>query len=282
MNYQYLLRQIYTTEKSESQKTTIIENPYELDPRELKSINSSYDLSVLNTSIPAQEIVEMVQNAIVNDRKFQGKEKGIRILFYGLSGSGKTQLAHYIADAIGKKLLCKNASDILGMLVGESEKNIAKAFEEAKKQKKILLFDEVDSFFRERSYASQSWEITQVNEFLTQMEKFEGIVICTTNLRNIMDKAMQRRFHIMVEFKALKEEGVESLLGKYFPHFNFNEEDIRRISRFQSATPGDFGNLSSRLRFMNQEKVTETYITDELCKMQKEKELGKRSIGFSD
>ena len=168
------------------------------------------------------------------------------------------------------------------MLVGESEKNIAKAFEEAKKQKKILLFDEVDSFFRERSYASQSWEITLVNEFLTQMEKFEGIVICTTNLRNIMDKAMQRRFHIMVEFKALKDEGVESLLGKYFPHFDFSEEDIRRISRFQSATPGDFGNLFSRLRFMNQEKVTETYITDELCKMQEEKEFGKRSIGFSD
>ena len=282
MNYQYLLRQIYSTKESESQKTTIIENPYELDSREQKSINSSYDLSVLNTSIPAQEIVEMVQNAIVNDMKSQGKEKGIRILFYGLSGTGKTNLAHYIADAIGKKLLCKNASDILGMYVGESEKNIAKAFEEAKRQRKILLFDEVDSFFRERSYASQSWEITQVNEFLTQMEKFEGIVICTTNFRNIMDKAMQRRFHIMVEFKALKDEGVESLLGKYFPQFDFNEEDIRRISRFQSATPGDFGNLSSRLRFMNQKKVNEKYITDELCKMQEEKELGKRSIGFSD
>lgn len=282
MNYQYLLRQIYDKPESQKEETSVIENPYDLDSHERKSVNSSYDLSVLNTSIPAQEIVEMVQNAIVNDRKSQGKEKGIRILFYGLSGSGKTNLAHYIADTIGKKLLCKNASDILGMLVGESEKNIAKAFEEAKKQKKILLFDEVDSFFRERSYASQSWEITQVNEFLTQMEKFEGIVICTTNLRNIMDKAMQRRFHIMVEFKALKDEGVESLLGKYFPQFDFNEEDIKRISRFQSATPGDFGNLSSRIRFMNQKKVTETYITDELCKMQEEKELGKRSIGFRD
>ena len=282
MNYQYLLRQIYDKSESQKEETTVIENPYDLDSREQKSVNSSYDLSVLNTSIPAQEIVGMVQNAIANDRKSHGKEKGIRILFYGLSGSGKTNLAHYIAESLGKGIITKNASDILGMLVGESEKNIAKAFEEAKKQKKILLFDEVDSFFRERSYASQGWEITQVNEFLTQMEKFEGIVICTTNLRNIMDKAMQRRFHIMVEFKALKNEGVESLLGKYFPHFDFNEEDIRRISRFQSATPGDFGNLSSRLRFMNQKKVTEKYITDELCKMQEEKELGKRSIGFRD
>lgn len=282
MNYQYLLRKIYSTKESESQKTTIIENPYELDSHEQKSINSSYDLSVLNTSIPAQEIVEMVQNAIINDRKSQSNEKGIRILFYGLSGTGKTNLAHYIAESLGKGIITKNASDILGMFVDESEKNIAKAFEEAKEQKKILLFDEVDSFFRERSYASQIWEITQVNEFLTQMEKFEGIVICTTNLRNIMDKAMQRRFHIMVEFKALKDEGVQSLLGKYFPHFDFNEEDIRRILRYQSATPGDFGNLSSRLRFMNHEKVTETYISDELCKMQEEKEYGKRRIGFND
>ena len=282
MNYQYLMRQIYSTEKSESTNSAVIENPYELDTREHKSINSSYDLSVLNTSISAQEIVEMVQNAIINDRKSQSNEKGIRILFYGLSGAGKTNLAHFIAESLGKGIITKNASDILGMFVGESEKNIAKAFDEAKKQKKILLFDEVDSFFRERAYASQSWEITQVNEFLTQMEKFEGIVICTTNLRNLMDKAMQRRFQIMVEFKALKNEGVQSLLGKYFPHFDFNEEDIRRISRFQSATPGDFGNLSSRLRFMNQEKVTETYITDELCKMQEEKEFGKSSIGFSD
>lgn len=282
MNYQYLLRQIYFTEESESIKSTIIENPYELDSREQESINSSYDLSVLNTSIPAQEIVQMVQNAIANDRKSKNKEKGIRILFYGLSGAGKTNLAHYIADSLGKGVITKNASDILGMFVGESEKNIAKAFADAKKQKKILLFDEVDSFFRERSYASQSWEITHVNEFLTQMEHFDGIVICTTNLRNIMDKAMQRRFHIMVEFKALRDEGVQRLLVKYFPQFDFNEEDIRKISKYQSATPGDFGNISSRLRFMNQEKVTETYITDEICKMQEEKEYGKRSIGFNN
>ncbi|WP_039924983.1 ATP-binding protein, partial [Treponema sp. JC4] len=260
----------------------IIENPYDIESCKKKTSDSSYDLSVLNTSIPAQEIVEMVQNAIANDMKSQGNEKGIRILFYGLSGAGKTNLAHYIADSLGKGVITKNASDILGMFVGESEKNIAKAFDDAKKQKKILLFDEVDSFFRERSYASQSWEITQVNEFLTQMEQFDGIVICTTNLRNIMDKAMQRRFHIMVEFKSLKEEGVESLLGKYFPKLNFNEEDIRKISKYQSATPGDFGNISSRLRFMNLEKVTETYITDEICKMQEEKEYGKRSIGFNN
>ena len=90
-------------------------------------------------------------------------------------------------------------------------------------------------------------------------------------------KAVQRYIDIVDNIKF-----VGFRCGNLGFFYDFNEEDIRRISRFQSATPGDFGNLSSRLRFMNQEKVTETYLTDELCKMQEEKEFGKRSIGFSD
>ena len=104
------------------------------------------------------------------------------------------------------------------------------------------------------------------------------------NLFNITWKNEKDEVNKIVLPKELTgvDANIVVLLGKYFPQFDFKEEDIRRISRFQSATPGDFGNLSSRLRFMNQEKVTETYITDEICKMQEEKEYGKRSIGFSD
>ena len=280
MNYQYLLRQIYDKPELQKEETVIIENLFEKEEVEKSSVNPTYDLSVLNTSLSADEIVEMVQNAIAIDCKAYGSQQGIRILFYGVSGAGKTNLAHYIADSIGRKLLCKNASDILGMYVGESEKNIANAFSEAKKANKVLLFDEVDSFFRDRTLASQRFEITETNEFLTQMENYDGIVICTTNLREIMDKAMQRRFHIMVEFKALKAEGVETLLGKYFPQFEFDNNVIQSLCRYDSVTPGDFGNISSRLRFMRPEKVTSEYIIQELCKAQEEKEYGKKTVGF--
>lgn len=272
MNYQYLLRQIYDKPELQKDSTVIIENPFEEKEGNKSSANSAYYLSILNTSLPADEIVEMVQNAIANDRKTCCGQQGIRILFYGLSGAGKTNLAHYLADSIGRKLLCKNASDILGMYVGESEKNIANAFAEAKKANKVLLFDEVDSFFRERTLASQRFEITETNEFLTQMENYDGIVICTTNLRGIMDKAMQRRFHIMVEFKALKTEGVVTLLSKYFPQFEFDDNAIQSLCKYGSVTPGDFGNIASRLRFMRQEKITNDYIIRELCKVQEEKE----------
>ena len=99
---------------------------------------------------------------------------------------------------------------------------------------------EADSFFSDRKNAERNFERTQVNEFLTQLEEFPGIVICTTNLRNIMDPAMLRRFHITVDFKALTEEGVKKLLDKFFNDYAFSEKLIHRLCAYDSVTPGDF------------------------------------------
>ena len=169
------------------------------------SVDSSYDCSVLNTSIDANKIAKMVKNA----QKFaannqMGKNSAIRMLFYGVSGTGKTEFARYLSDILGKKILLKRASDIFDKYVGGTESNIAEAFAEAAEKDQILLFDEADSFFSDRNNAVRNWERTQVNEFLTQMEEFPGILICTTNLKNIMDKATLRRFHITVEFNPLQ------------------------------------------------------------------------------
>ena len=136
------------------------------------------------------------------------------MLFYGLSGTGKTEFARYISSCLGKDILLKRASDILDKYVGESEKHIKDAFQEAEATNSILLFDEADSFFADRNSVHNSWERTQVNEFLTQMEEFGGILICTTNLKQIMDSAMNRRFHMIVEFKSLTENGIECMLKR--------------------------------------------------------------------
>ena len=120
-----------------------------------------------------------------------------------------------------------------------------------------------------------------VNEFLTQMEEFSGILICTTNLRQIMDPAMQRRFHILAEFKALRREGILKLLESFFSSYTFSEELISLLARYDTVTPGDFGSLSGKLRFMPQNKTTPQLIIDELCKIQEEKESNCRGIGFA-
>ena len=248
------------------------------------SVKGSYDLSVLNTSIDACEIVEMLKSAEAYKKENQNNEssEGVRMLFYGLSGTGKTELARYISTVLGKPLLLKRCSDLLGPFVGQTERLIAEAFEEAEATDSILLFDEADSFFADRTKANQQWERTQVNEFLTQMEEFSGICICTTNLRKIMDPAMQRRFHIISEFKALAKDGITSLLKSFFCNYKFNDLQIKNLVKYNSVTPGDFGSLKSRIRFVSKEKLDSDYIINELVKIQDEKQKnGGGQIGFA-
>ena len=269
-----------------SVKSVLKENALLLNgkSRMRESVSQNYDLSVLNASMNPEHIVKMVENARAYARESCGakdSKNGIRMLFYGVSGTGKTEFARYIADRLGSKILLKRASDILSKWVGEAEQNIRDAFDEAERTDSILLFDEADSFFSDRKNSQHSWERTQVNEFLTQMEEFSGILICTTNLKNIMDPAMNRRFHIISEFKPLDSKGINTLLKRYFGRFSFDEENIRRLDRLSTVTPGDFGVLEGRIRFMDKDLCTESYIIEELCKIQEEKNGGEHHIGFA-
>lgn len=245
------------------------------------TVKTEYDPNVLNASMNPLRIVEMVQNAAKFAEKNKGTESGIRMLFYGLSGTGKTELARYISEKLGKRILLKRASDIFGMFVGQNEKNIRDAFAEAENTDSILLFDEADSFFADRNQAQRSWERSTVNEFLTQMEEFSGILICTTNLRNIMDPAMQRRFHILVEFKPMKFDGIKIMADRYFPAYHLSNKQIEELEDMESVTPGDFGALSSRIRFMNPDDVNSDYILEELKKLQVEKKKQWKNEGYT-
>ena len=234
-------------------------------------VKAEYDLRVLNASMDPGNIVSMVQNAAKYAEKNKNTENGIRMLFYGLSGTGKTELARYIAEQLGKEIILRRPSDILSKWVGEDEQNIRDAFEEAEQRDAILLFDEADTFFYDRNQAQRTWERSLVNEFLTQMEEFSGILICTTNLRNIMDPAMQRRFHMLVEFKPMKFDGIKIMFEKYFPSYHLSNKEFEELEDSESVTPGDFGALSSRIRFMNQEDVNSEYLLKELKTLQIEK-----------
>ena len=65
--------------------------------------------------------------------------------------------------------------------MGETEQNLAKAFQEAEEMRAVLLLDEVDGLLQDRRQATRSWEVSQVNEFLVQMESFNGVMVATTN-----------------------------------------------------------------------------------------------------
>ena len=114
-------------------------------------VKAEYDPCVLNASMNPETIVAMIQNAAKYAEKNKNTENGIRMLFYGLSGTGKTELARYIAGQLGKEIILRRPSDILSKWVGEDEQNIRDAFEEAERSDAILLFDKADTFFYNRN-----------------------------------------------------------------------------------------------------------------------------------
>ena len=135
--------------------------------------------------------------------------------------------------------------------VGMTEKNIAKAFEQAQRDNAILLIDECDSFLADRRYAKQSWEVTQVNEMLTQMETFEGIFIASTNLMSNLDPATLRRFDLKVCFEYLNKAQIKALFVQLSTKLNLGavtDEQLQQLARLQNLSLGDFGTIKRQQR----------------------------------
>src|SRR5690606_22942609 len=104
---------------------------------------------------------------------------------------------------LDRPLMIRRASDLVSKYVGETEQNMAAMFAEAEAEKAVLLLDEADSFLQDRRGAHRTYEVTEVNEMLQGMERFNGIFVCTTNLLESLDQAALRRFTFKIRFMPL-------------------------------------------------------------------------------
>ena len=175
-----------------------------------------------------------------------------RLCLYGPPGTGKTAWARWLAAQLNRPLLVKRASDLGSMWVGQTEKLIAAAFRNAEAEGAVLLIDEVDSFLQERRGAKHSWEVTQVNEMLTQMEGFGGVFIASTNLMEGLDEASLRRFDMKVRFDFLASSQAWELLVRQVAVLGLPEppaELRERLNRLAHLTPGDFAAVVRQHRF---------------------------------
>jgi DNA replication protein DnaC len=203
---------------------------------------TAYSLSYLNTAgrFTPKDILKCLKK----------RPRG-SVLLYGLPGTGKTQFAEHLTQQLGIPLIAKTASDLMSKWVGENEKNIAAAFEEAAAEDAALFLDEADSFLQSREHASASWEVTRVNELLQKMERFDGIVIMATNLFRDLDAAALRRFTFKIEFLELDiaqrwsmflgEAGLTATVDALEP--STKERWQLKLTLMRCLAPGDFATV---------------------------------------
>ena len=186
-----------------------------------------FSIALLNCDLDLEKLAQQITSL---------KGVNFSLCLYGVPGSGKSAYARYLADQLKMNVLHKRGSDLLAPYVGMTERNIANSFSEARKKKMLLVIDEADSFLQDRRHAHRSWEITQVNEMLTQMESHPLPFVCTTNLMDDLDQASLRRFTFKVKYDFLTRRQMEAA----FKHF-FGMEPIASLNTLNNLTPGDFG-----------------------------------------
>ena len=174
-----------------------------------------------------------------------------RFCLYGPPGTGKSEFVRWLAQQLNTPLLLKRASDLLSAWVGGNEKNIARAFEQARRDGAILLIDEVDTFLQPRENAVRGWEASMVNEMLTQMESFQGMLFATTNLMQGMDAAAMRRFDMKINLRPPRGDQLHALLTHVSAQLGIDVPPIDRCSRLSSLgiTPGDVAAVTRRCEF---------------------------------
>ncbi len=136
-------------------------------------------------------------------QKLRPRGYGIKALFSGGPGTGKTMCAEVIAGSLGLDLFKVDLSSVISRWVGETEKNLKEIFDAAEGGSSVILFDEADSLFGSRGdvkSAQDKFANQEVSFLLQRLEVFEGCAILTTNLQENIDEAFLRRFGAVIEF----------------------------------------------------------------------------------
>jgi AAA+ superfamily predicted ATPase len=206
---------------------------------------------------------------LMNDEKFSKYiSPGIRVLFYGPSGTGKTLTASLLGKEFQMPVYRVDLSQMVSKWIGETEKNLARVFDIAEKQKWVLFFDEADALFSKRSSVNSSNDRRanqEISYLLQRIENYDGTVIMASNLRDNIDEAFVRRFQLMIEFpmpdKTIRKKLWTSMLTGTF---DFSGDlDLAKIAAEFEMTGGSMKNAFRALMLtLSDSKESVPLITD--------------------
>jgi AAA+ superfamily predicted ATPase len=268
-----------------------------------------YKNAIFNEDIVAKELfydcklaedVSFLTNSLQNEnfQKLQSRmsemslSKGVACIFYGSPGTGKTETAYQIAKSTGRDIMLVDISQTKSMWFGESEKRIKDIFDSYRRVTKsvdklpILLFNEADAILNQRKENTHSntsgTENAIQNILLEELERFEGIMIATTNLAGNLDTAYERRFLFKIKFEAPTTD-VKSKI--WMNKLSWIESEFaQQLSKEFSFSGGEIDNIVRKVTMKqvltgNRPDSSEIY-----CYCQSEKMLsnkkGKVRVGF--
>lgn len=157
---------------------------------------------MLKSACDQVEYIHQVYDLWGFDRKI-AYGKGVSMMFYGPPGTGKTMGAQVIANQLSMELYKVDLSSVMSKYIGETEKNLGKIFDEVKKSRSILFFDEADALFGKRTEVKDShdkYANAETAYLLQKIEEYQGVVILATNYMQNFDEAFKRRIKFMIEF----------------------------------------------------------------------------------
>jgi ATPase family associated with various cellular activities (AAA) len=172
---------------------------------------------------------------------------GVKALFVGPSGTGKTLAAGWLATKLGIPLYRVDLAGVVSKYIGETEKNLSQLLSRAEQAEVVLLFDEADSLFGKRTDVQQAndrFANTQTNYLLQRIETFDGITILTSNSRQRFDTAFSRRLDMVIDFPLPRPEERRSLWQSHLgDHHALTPQDFNQLAATVDLCGGHIRNV---------------------------------------
>jgi len=205
-------------------------------PASLYTTEETWDDLVLNPSVQGNlEDVKMWMKhySELNKNSLYKGSKGLKVLFWGESGTGKTVSVGILGKEAGKDVYRIDLSQIVSKYVGETEKNLKQIFDLAQNKDWILFFDEGDALLGKRTdnkSANDRYGNQEIAYLLQRMEDFEGVLFLCTNKKDNLDDAFKRRFHLRFEFSQPFPTVRYEIWIKAFEEFSFRNVPVEYAS----------------------------------------------------